>query len=146
MRIVWLFALLFLSRVALTQNLSEWANQKQTRKKYLLEQIAALKVYLDYGRKGYSIVSGGLRTISDIKKGDFKLHNSFFNSLRDVNPQVQKWERVSDIISLQIQIVKQSKIARGYVRQSGELTEDELTYCIKVLDALVNECVKDLDA
>ena len=52
---------------------------KKTQKKYLLQQIAALKVYISYAKKGYNIVSSGINTIRDIKKGELNLHNNFYN-------------------------------------------------------------------
>ena len=64
------------------QTVNEWVNQKSTQKKYLLQQIAALQVYINYAKKGYNIVSGGINTIRDIKKGDLNLHNTFFSSLK----------------------------------------------------------------
>ena len=51
------------------QGLSEWFNQKATQKKYLLQQIAALQVYIGYLQKGYSIAKTGLTTIGNIKNG-----------------------------------------------------------------------------
>ena len=60
------------------QTYDEWFRQKKTAKKYLLDQIAALQTYIGYAEKGYSIVTGGLNTIKDIKHGDFNLHNNYF--------------------------------------------------------------------
>ena len=37
------------------QTFNEWFRQKATQKKYLIQQIAALQVYLDYVQKGYAI-------------------------------------------------------------------------------------------
>ena len=37
------------------QTFAEWFRQSATQKKYLLQQIAALQVYIGYVQKGYSI-------------------------------------------------------------------------------------------
>lgn len=62
------------TRASKVQTFHEWFRQKKTQKKYLIQQIAALKVYLGYVQKGYSIAQKGLTTVSNIKKGNFDLH------------------------------------------------------------------------
>ena len=59
------------------QTFEEWFQQTQTQKHYLVEQIAALQVYLGYVKKGYDIASKGIHTISDIKNGEFNLYGTF---------------------------------------------------------------------
>src|SRR5690606_38045577 len=63
---------------------NEWFRQKKTQRKYLVKQIAALKVYLEYLKKGYEIVDKGLTTIGEIKNGTFSLDKDYFNSLKAV--------------------------------------------------------------
>jgi hypothetical protein len=92
------------------QTADEWFNQKSTQKKYLLQQIAALKVYLGYAKKGYTIVTSGVNTIRNIKNGDLNLHRDFFNRLKNVNPSIRKYAKVADIIAYQVKIIKQTKI------------------------------------
>ena len=43
------------------QTFAEWFQQGATQKKYLLQQIAALQVYIGYVQKGYSIAKKGLK-------------------------------------------------------------------------------------
>ena len=59
------------------QTFSEWFRQKKTQKKYLLQQIAALQVYIGYAQKGYRIAKEGLTTIGGFTKGEFDLHSDF---------------------------------------------------------------------
>jgi hypothetical protein len=56
-------------------------NQNATQIEYMIQQIALLQTYIGYVEKGYDIVNKGLTLIGDIKNGDFKLHNEFFNGL-----------------------------------------------------------------
>jgi hypothetical protein len=130
---------------ASTQTREEWTQQKQTKIKRLLEQIAANKVYLDYTKKGYKIVSGGLHTIRDIKKEDLKLHLGHFDSLKVVNPAIKGWIKVTDIILYQTRIIKTGKQALDAVKQSGQFSNEELNYCKKVFDLLLEECLKCID-
>jgi hypothetical protein len=127
------------------QTASEWFNQQSTQKKYLLQQIAALQVYISYAKKGYNIVSSGLNTIRDIKKGDLNIHNTFFNSLKAVNPKIARYQKVADIISYQLRIIKQAKQTIAYIRESNQFTPEEIEYNKKVFDFLLLECLESIN-
>ena len=136
--------------ICCTNNLSaqtwgEWFNQKATQKKYLLLQIAALKVYAGYLSKGYSIVKNGLNTIKDIKHSDFNLHNDYFTSLVTVNPKVRQYKKVAEIIAIQISIAKQSGKAIKNFRGNQHFTSAEINYLQNVFGNLLSECSKNLD-
>lgn len=126
------------------QTVNEWVNQKSTQKKYLLQQIAALQVYISYAKKGYNIVSGGINTIRDIKKGELNLHNTFFNSLKNINPKISRYAKVADIISYQIRIIKLARQTLQSSREANQFTVDEIEYFKKVLDALLDDCVQSI--
>lgn len=140
-----LVGLLSVSLLATAQTWEEWMQQKKTRIKRLLEQIAANKVYIEYAQKGYKIVTNGLHTIRDIKDGDFHLHTGHFDSLKVVNPKVKNWIKVADIIAGQLRIIKSSKQAINAVHESAQFTKDELDYCKNVFDQLLEECLKNID-
>ncbi len=137
--------LILLSSFGYSQTYDEWFRQKKTAKKYLLEQIAALRTYTGYAAKGYSLVKSGLNTIKDIKNGDFNLHNNFFNSLSAVNPAVKKYTRIAAIIVMQISIGKQITSTIKSCKKSTMLMGSELSYLIKVFNNLLDECGKNLD-
>ena len=127
------------------QTADEWLNQNSTQKKYLLQQIAALKVYLGYAKKGYTIVTNGVNTIRNIKNGDLNLHRDFFNSLKNVNPSIRKYAKAADIIAYQVKIIKQTKITIQQIRETKQFTETELDYCKQVFDNLLDECMKTVE-
>ena len=133
---------LFAFHSSSAQTTDEWLNQKATQKKYLLQQIAALQVYIGYAKKGYNIVSGGVNTIRNIKNGDFNLHRDFFNRLKNVNPAIRWYAKVADIIAYQVKIIKQTKITIQQIRETKQFTEAELDYCKMVFDNLLDECMK----
>lgn len=124
------------------QTFDEWFNQKSTQKKYLLQQIAALQVYINYAKKGYNIVSGGINTIRDIKKGDLNLHNTFFSSLKTINPKIGRYVKVADIISYQVRIIKLARQTLQSVREANQFSAEEIEYCKKVLGALLDDCIQ----
>jgi hypothetical protein len=138
------FVALWLSPLT-AQTASEWFNQQSTQKKYLLQQIAALQVYISYAKKGYNIVSSGLNSIRDIKKGDLNIHNTFFNSLKAVNQKIARYQKVADIISYQLRIIKQVKQTIAYIRESNQFTPEEIEYNKKVFDFLLLECIESIN-
>lgn len=130
---------------AAAQIADEWLNQKATQKKYLLQQIAALQVYIGYAKKGYAIVSGGVNTIRNIKNGDLNLHRDFFNGLKNVNPAIRRYAKLADIIAYQVKIIKQTKGALQQIRETKQFTETEMDYCKQVFDNLLDECMKTVE-
>jgi hypothetical protein len=145
MRVVIVIVLAALSYSANGQNWNEWFRQKKTQRKYLLEQIAALKVYLDYTKKGYDIASKGLGTIRDIKSANLHMHTNYFESLSQVNPTVRNYVKVAGIISYQIKIMKQARKAIAGIKEAATFSPDEIDYCGKVFDKLLTETIENLD-
>lgn len=138
-------AILFLSLTSQAQTAAEWTSQKKTQIKYLLQQIAANKVYIEYIEKGYGIARKGLNTIQKIKQGDFDLHRDFFSSLSTVNPKVKRYTRVADIIGYQVRIVKDVKTVLNNLKESNQFSPDELDYSKAVFERLLGECLKSMD-
>src|SRR4051794_17419012 len=109
-KIVLSFIVLYGSYVSLyAQTYDEWFRQKKTQLRYLTQQIAAYQVYEGYLHKGYNIAKHGLNAISNLKNGEFNLHQAFFSSLSKINPSIQHYSRIADIIVLQAEILKQYK-------------------------------------
>ncbi|MBC6109498.1 hypothetical protein ACFOG5_04425 [Pedobacter fastidiosus] len=133
--------LLFVGTSAFGQTWGEFFNQKKTQKKYLLEQLVALKMYAGYLKKGYDIVGSGVGTVKDIKNGEFSLHSTFFTSLKNVNPAIRKNAKVSSIISLQISIVKAFKSIGD--NDGLELSDNQ--YILGVKDRVTDNCLDDME-
>jgi hypothetical protein len=127
------------------QTFSEWFRQKATQRKYLIEQIAALKAYSIVLKKGYDVSRKGLTTIGDIKNGDFNLHNAYFNSLKAVNPEISKYPHGKDIITIQQDISSLSANSKTTATNSGLFNSDELSYIRSVYDRLSKDCLQTLD-
>jgi hypothetical protein len=145
MRKVLMIVLLFTSSLCKGQTLEEWTQQKKTQIKYLVNQIAANKVYIEYLEKGYGIARTGLNTIQHIKKGDFDLHREFISSLSKVNPTIKSYSRVADILAYQVRIVKNIHTSINNIKESNQFNPDELDYCRGVFDNLLEECFKNMD-
>lgn len=145
-KMILFIGLAIFSHQLFAQTFDEWFNQKKTQIKYLLQQIAANEIYIEYLQKGYKIAESGLNTINDIKHGDFNLHSDFFNSLKTVNPKIKNWAKVADIISFQIQIIKQARSAVQHIQASNQFTATEITYLRNVFDHLLAECTKSINS
>lgn len=101
------------AQYAHAQTFGEFFNQKKTQKRYLLQQIAALQVYLGYAKKGYLIVGSGLQTVKDITGGEFSLHSAFINSLKSVSPAIRKNVKIAQIIDKHLRIMDAFRLIRA---------------------------------
>lgn len=115
------------------------------QRKVLLQQIAALKVYIDAAQKGYSIARKGLRMVGDLKRGEFNLHSVYLNSLKKVNPKIKNYARVAEIIDLQRKIVRDYKRLFSDLNQGDLFHGNELDYIKRVFDRLTASCSNTLD-
>ncbi len=122
------------------QTFDEWFKQKKTQKKYLLEQIAALHTYAGYVKKGYGIAQKGLTTISDIRSGEFNLHEEYFSSLKNVNPKIRNYAQVVGIISLEVKITQLYLKTNKQVQVSNLFNDGDVKYVFKVFSGLMDDC------
>lgn len=143
--ILFVVFLISLSGPLQAQTWSEWFRQKATQKKYLLAQIAALQVYIDYAKKGYEIAGKGINTVRHIKNGDFNLHRDFLASLKEVNPALEKSAKVADIIACQARILRIIRQTLQNLKSSEQFTTEEIAYCKNVSDFLLSDCVTTID-
>ncbi|MET3115383.1 hypothetical protein AAKU52_003132 [Pedobacter sp. CG_S7] len=133
--------LLFSVTSTFAQTWGEFFNQKKTQKKYLLEQLVALKIYAGYLKKGYDIASSGIATVKDLKNGEFSLHNAFVSSLKSVSPAIRNSAKVAEIISCQLAI---SRAFNG-IGNGHPLTLSNQLYILDVRDNVMEECLNDLE-
>ncbi|TKK66338.1 hypothetical protein FC093_17295 [Ilyomonas limi] len=126
------------------QTYDEWFRQKKTQLTYLAQQIAAYQVYANYLNKGYDIAKQGLTAISDLKNGEFNLHQAFFSSFSKINPAIQHYSRIADIITLQSAVLAEYKSSYKNAQQSQMLNSNEVAYIYSVFTALLNKCANDI--
>lgn len=122
----------------------EMQAQAKQRKELLL-QIAALKVYIDYAKKGYSVVSKGLNFIGDLKRGEVNLHGDYFTSLLKINPKVRNYYKAAEILSLQLQIMKIYKKTYADLKGNDLFEGSELDYIERSFERLLENCGDTLD-
>jgi len=133
--------LILASAPAKAQTFQEWWNQKSTQKKYLVQQIAALQIYIGYLQKGYQVVNSGLNTVKDITNGEFHLHDAYISSLKQVNPVVRNDKRVDEIVAMQEYISQ----AFAKISNNGSISLDQNAYVASVKAQVLSECSSDMD-
>ena len=121
------------------QTWGEWSNQKKTQKKYLLQQIAALKIYMEYAKEGYSIAKSGIGTIKSIKKGDFDLHTDYFSSLKHINPGVRKYPEIKTIIRRSESLIKLVDQTKVELKKAQILQNAEMDFVNKVFQKILTD-------
>ncbi len=127
------------------QSFDEWFNQRVTQKRYLLAQIVALKVQITHIRKTYKIAKEGLDFISKATKGEFDLHNDYFNSLKKINPEVSGYPLVKEITGLQVAIARGQQTCRRLLNETGSLSSDEIAYVESVFQRIEKDSRQILD-
>jgi hypothetical protein len=147
MKRITMIMLLLFSTVSISeaQKIREWTRQKKTQIEYLILQIVAKKVYLEQVKKGYKIAQEGLNTISSFKRGEFNLHDTFFKSLKTVNPQIKGYVRVAETIELQRKIVKEYIQTIRQITSQEAFNAEEITYVRRVFSRLLDDCEGVLD-
>ncbi|MGI8949950.1 MAG: TerB family tellurite resistance protein [Chitinophagaceae bacterium] len=109
------------------------------------QKLGELKNILKDMYQGYEVISNGYETIKNISEGNFNLHQAFLDGLLAVSPAVQNYKRVADIITDQLQIVKEYKIAFKRFSQDGNFNPTEIEYISKVYRNLFNASVENLN-
>ena len=109
------------------------------------EKLTQFKQILKDMQKGYTILQGGYNTIKDLSQGNFSLHKTFLDGLMAVNPAVRNYKKTAEIISYQLQLMKEYKAAFSRFRSYGSFTDDELIYMANVYDNLMKKSLDNLD-
>lgn len=139
-RFVIIIGLCLCISVANAQTWNEWFRQKKTQKRYLIQQIAALKVYLNYLKEGYDVAKKGLGMIGDIKDGNFYDHSTYFESLLLVKPTIHESQKVGLIVVLQRQILNEFAQLQKDCGKDGKVTKEELNYINDVRSNMLEQC------
>ncbi|WP_162054696.1 hypothetical protein [Pontibacter pamirensis] len=143
---VFLLSMFMLTAVTLqAQTFDEWFRQKNTQRKYLVQQIAALQAYAGVLREGYSIARQGISTVEHIKNSDLGLHQDFFGSLQLINPTIGGSARIADILRYYEAITRNLREILPVLRQSGKLQEHELEHLEEVKARVLATCARNLE-
>lgn len=110
-----------------------------------IQKLAQLRQILVNLKEAYQILQGGYNTIINISQGNFSLHKTFLDGLMVVSPAVRNYKKIGDIISMQVQLVKEYKSSLDRLRSGGWFTPEELDYISTVYSKLFDGSLDDLD-
>ncbi|MGE6218943.1 hypothetical protein ACQKCH_03870 [Nubsella zeaxanthinifaciens] len=122
------------------QTYSEWMRQKRTQKKYLIQQIAALKVYAGQLKKGYKVAKEGLGLVKGFTNGEFDLHRLYLNSLKVVSPIISKDPKVAAMITAVVNIRLQFD-----AMEKLPLNDEHLSYLRCTKDKVLGSALENLE-
>jgi hypothetical protein len=125
---------------ATAQNFDEWFRQTKTQKKYLIRQIAALRIYAQFVEKGYAIAKDGIDVIGKFKQSDLNLHHEFFHSLKRVNPLIENNANETVIVDLQSKIAEVYEQVHKRINGSNVYSTQEIEYVRRVFERLADDC------
>jgi len=120
-------------------------NAQSKQVKLYLKQISLNEVLISYLKKAMAIAKVGLTTIGDIKNGEFSLHRIFFDKLKSVNPKIKNMAKVADIITLQIQIIKNYQSSYTQIKASKQFSNAEIKYIYTVFSKLLDDTGNNLE-
>lgn len=146
MKVLFVMSLCVATITCTAQNADEWGDQEKTQKKYLVEQITALHVFLEFAHLGYKIADFGLTTVKKIKTGDFNLHDDFFKSLLAVKPNLKAVVDIPAIISFHGHLMRNKYAALKLARDYGVFTVEDISYCERMFDKTIEEFQVLIDA
>jgi hypothetical protein len=110
-----------------------------------VEKLAQLKQILQDMKRGYEVLSKGYTTIKNFSEGNFNLHQTFLDGLLEVSPAVKKYKRVTEIMSMQVSLVKEYKAAFYSLKESRQFTLEEIEYVGKVYSNLSKQSLDNLN-
>jgi len=109
-----------------------------------IEKLTQMKSILSDMKTGYQIYQQGYGTISSLSKGNFDLHSVYLNGLMAVSPGIRNYGRVTEIISIQANLLDEYKRNYQNFRQSGSFSMAELSYMSHVYDRLISESLDNI--
>lgn len=110
-----------------------------------VQKLEQLKEILESMKEKYQILSQGYRQVSAISEGNFKMHEVFLNRLLQVNPKVQSYYRVAEIIQLQINMVRAINTSKNEIQWNELLHGDELEQVLRVYSSFSVSSFKNLE-
>ena len=111
-----------------------------------LEKLMQFKKILSDMKDGYEVLAQGYGTVRDISQGNFNLHKAFLDGLLDVSPAVKKYKRIMDILSVQIQLMKENKTGYRRAQSSGLFSRAELQYLSGVFRQIFDQSRQSISA
>src|SRR5580698_6658254 len=108
------------------------------------QKLTELKDILQDMYKGYQILETGYENIRSIAQGNFNLHKAFLDALLAINPSVKNYQRVTNIINFQTEIISEYKSSYNKFKQDKNFNPDEITYLGNVYNNLITATANNI--
>lgn len=109
-----------------------------------VEKLSQFKQILKDMKDGYDILSKGYKTIKDISEGNFDIHEAFLDGLLAVSPQVRKYKKITEIITMETRLVRTYTDAQSVFFRSGSFSIAEINYLNGVYNNLFKQSLRNL--
>lgn len=110
-----------------------------------IQKLNQFRQILSDMKKGYQIISKGYNTVKNLSQGNFDLHQTFLDGLLMVNPGVAKYRRITDIITMQKDVLSEYKAALHDYHGMQMFSSSELMAMEKVYRGLFDRTVENLE-
>lgn len=110
-----------------------------------VQKLSQFKQILSDMKTAYVVIMKGYTTVRDLSQGDFNLHKVFLDGLMAVSPAVRNYKKAADIVSMQLDILKEYKSAYNTFKSGNLFNPDELVYIGNVYNNLLDETLKNLN-
>ena len=110
-----------------------------------IEKLAHMKAILSDMYNAYTIIDKGYSNVKEIVHGNFDLHRGFLDALFIVAPAVKSYGKVTEIISVEMNIVREGVAGYNQVKANGRFTTSELSYLGSLYNHLLERSLDGLD-
>jgi hypothetical protein len=111
-----------------------------------IQKLAQEKQLLTDLYHGYEILEKGYGAIRDVSKGSFDLHKAFLDGLLTVSPAVKQYQKVADLINLQVQLVSSYRSAWSRLKKTPYFSPAELDLLTNTYSGIFNQTLNLLNS
>ncbi|TAN02258.1 MAG: TerB family tellurite resistance protein [Chitinophagaceae bacterium] len=109
-----------------------------------VQKLSQFKQILSDMKTAYTVIMQGYTTVRDLSQGDFDLHKAFLDGLMAISPAVRNYKKAADIVSMQLEMLKEYHSAFNRFKSSDLFNPDELVYIGKVYNSLLDVTLKNI--
>lgn len=109
-----------------------------------VQKLSQFKQILSDMKTAYTVIMQGYTAVRDISQGDLNLHKAFLDGLMAISPVVRNYKKTADIISMQLQILKEYESAYNQFKSDNLFNPDELVYIGRVYNNLLDATLKNI--
>lgn len=110
-----------------------------------IQKLNQFRQILSDMKKGYELLSKGYGTVSNLAKGNFKIHEVFLDGLYAISPGVRKYWKIAEILEMQNRDLSLCKKSFSTFRELNVFSVQQLSAIEKVYTSLMANTIKNID-